>query len=96
MWQCQLSGVLLVTGRKHPDAAAVDHIIPYQVDPSLALEPTNLWAISKHAHETICASIERRNLTPQEIRKAKLSCGWVGLDGYRVTIERHADISLTA
>ena len=92
-WQCQVSGVLLTTGRKSHDAAVVDHIVPISIDPSRKLDPTNLWSVSKRIHDQVCASIESRHKTAEDITRAKLSYREVGLDGYPAQPRRSPEIA---
>ena len=94
LWCCQLYGTLLTPGRTDPDSAVVDHIIPRSMAPELELDPGNLWSVSKQAHDSVCASIERRQTTPQAIAQAKLEYRTIGIDGYPVKVDRSEAICL--
>lgn len=61
LWACQWPGcgVLLVSGRKDPRSAVVDHKTPHNGDRALFFDDENLWSLCKHHHDGLKKSEER-------------------------------------
>ena len=86
-WVCQMCGVMLRKGRSDKAAtvlrpAVVDHLMPHRGDASLFHDRGNLWAICCDCHDGPCQAIERRPITGEAMRAAKVAYRAVGLDGY--------------
>ena len=84
-YTCQMCGVFLRRGRKHPRSAVVDHKQPAKLRPDLFYDDDNVWAVCKRCHDTTCQSIEARYGNDAEaIRTAKEAHSPVGIDGYPI------------
>jgi len=83
LWTCQMCGAGLVEGRVSPASATVDHKTPHHGDDGLMWDASNCWAVCKHCHDGVCASIERR-VPLSQVRRAKEAHRPVGLDGYPI------------
>lgn len=79
-----MCGVLLREGRKHREAAIVDHTIPVSLAPELENDLENLRSVCRDCH-AVCASIEaRHDGNAQAIRDAKLRGTVIGVDGWPI------------
>lgn len=58
---CQRTGIALTGGRRAPNSAVVDHIIPHKLDERLIWDEANLQTVSKQYHDSIKQRMERQS-----------------------------------